>query len=519
MDGTPTQCNSLSTPRTSSKPAAPARASARSSLGCSSSWVRLFTVFMLAETWKQIEPWLWPATDCTILSSGVTETGDDEDAYRPLVRYRYEFDGQIRESDRFLRSGGDTASFDNARDRAARYQPGDAATCRVDSNHPALAVLERSIPWIGLVVFFPLIFVAIGGGGLWATWVGFSSRRKRGRVDLSKGVLGTRPEVHGRLRSPLHRHWRRCLRADGPGALDSTRPHRQPGGRLPCTIVSSSMRSWSTDDGTSYRADVLYEYQVGDRSLAIQPGRVLRLSQHRLRRCARNSRPIPRSSSSATCWVNPRVPSKSVLERQFRPKHLLGLIPLVFILAGWAVANSRVEADAGAEGRRRNHNGGSVRDRQSAIPQTSGRAGGQGRRLSLLRALLERHRFDLCVAGLEGLGTGEPRLVPDHLPGSFCPRRAGLLRLRRALSPRPRQPPPSTDPDARPTPSRRRAAARVAICRPCPAVSPVCASSSRAARRQPTNAAPTPSPNARSSRPLTSSTRRTTGRSLRARSS
>jgi len=36
--------------------------------------------------------------------------------------------------------------------------------------------------------------------------------------------------------------------------------------------------------------------------------------------------------------VNPRDPSKSVLDRQFRLKHLLGLIPLVFVLAGWAIA-------------------------------------------------------------------------------------------------------------------------------------------------------------------------------------
>ena len=99
----------------------------------------LFTFFMLAETWKQAEPWLWSATDCTILSSGVTETGPDQNPYRPQVRYRYEVDGQIHESDRFFRSGGNTASFDLARDRAARYQPGDAAT-----SSPAAAVSPGS---------------------------------------------------------------------------------------------------------------------------------------------------------------------------------------------------------------------------------------------------------------------------------------------------------------------------------------------------------------------------------------
>ena len=46
-----------------------------------------------------------------------------------------------------------------------------------------------------------------------------------------------------------------------------------------------------------------------------------------------------------------RDPSRSVLERQFRPKHLLGLIPLVFVIAGGlAHRESRPEKDAGADG-------------------------------------------------------------------------------------------------------------------------------------------------------------------------
>lgn len=280
---------------------------------------------------------MWPATDCTILSSGVTETGDDEAAYRPLVRYRYEFDGQVRESDRFLRSGGDTASFDNARDRAARYQPGDAATCRVDSNHPSLAVLERNVPWIGLVIFFPLIFVAIGGGGLWTTWVGFSSNEKEVESISQKATSGRGQKfmvgfgllfiaIGGAVFIPM-------------ALVPSIRSAASTSWReTPCTIVSSSMRSWSTDDGTSYRADVLYEYRVDDRSWRSNRVEFFGFLSTGYADAREILDRYP-DRASATCWVNPRVPSKSVLERQFRFKHLLGLIPLVFILAGWGVAN------------------------------------------------------------------------------------------------------------------------------------------------------------------------------------
>ena len=105
----------------------------------------------------------------------------------------------------------------------------------------------------------------------------------------------------------------------------------------PCTIVGSTMRSWSTDDGTSYRADVLYEYQVGDRiwrSNRVEFFGFLSTGYTDAREILGR---YP-NGSPASCWVNPRDPSKSVLDRQFRLKHLLGLIPLVFVLAGWAIA-------------------------------------------------------------------------------------------------------------------------------------------------------------------------------------
>ena len=298
----------------------------------------LFTFFMIAETWKQIEPWLWPATDCTILSSGVTESGDDQDSYRPMVRYRYEVDGQIRESDRFFRSGGNTASFDRARDRAAKYRPGDTAACRVDSNHPSLAVLERSIPWIGLVIFFPLIFVAIGGGGLWATWVGFKQSEEKEVESISQKAASGRGSkfmvgfgllfiaIGGGVFIPM------ALVPSFRMAMSTTWKE------TPCTIVSSSMRSWSTDDGTSYRADVLYEYQAGGRSWRSNSIEFFGFLNTGYDAAHETLSRYP-DRSSATCWVSPRNPSKSILEREWRLKQLIGLIPLVFILAGWAVAN------------------------------------------------------------------------------------------------------------------------------------------------------------------------------------
>jgi hypothetical protein len=298
----------------------------------------LFTILILGEAWKQLAPWFWPRTDCTILSSGVDATGDDEDPYRPQVRYRYEVDGHSYESDRYFRSDGGTSSFDKARDQAARYLSGDAASCRVSPNHPALAVLERRIPWIIFIVLLPLIFVAIGGGGLWATWRGFSGQEDGAIESISQSATSGRGHKFmigfGLLFIAI-------------GAAVFVPMALVPSCRLaismtwtptPCTIVSKDMRSWSTDDGTSYRADVNYLYTVGGREW--RSNRVDFFSF--LGSGYSDAKAVLgrySEGSSATCFVDPGNPSKSVLERQLRPKQLFGLIPLIFILVGWAVAN------------------------------------------------------------------------------------------------------------------------------------------------------------------------------------
>jgi nitrate reductase NapE component len=234
-------------------------------------------------------------------------------------------------------SDGGTSSYDRARDRSAQYLPGDRTSCRVHPDHRSLAVLETNIPWIVFVVLFPLIFVAIGGGGLWATWRGFSPR--------SDGAVESISETAARGRGHTFMIGFGLLFV-AVGVAVLVPMTLLPSIRLaismawtetPCAIVGSQLRSWSTDDGTSYRADVLYQYSAGGREWLSNTTHFFPYinSGHTGARELLNRYP---SGSSTTCWVDPRDPSRSVLERQPRPKHLIGLLPLVFVLAGLAVA-------------------------------------------------------------------------------------------------------------------------------------------------------------------------------------
>ncbi len=299
----------------------------------------LFVVLIAGEGLKQTAPWFWNETRCTILSSTVEATEDDEKPYRPAVRYDFEVDGRTYHGDTISRGGGGTASYDKARDIAARYSPGDAATCRYDPEHPVLSVLERRLPWIFLVVLFPMIFVAIGAIGLWAIWRRGSESTESGIEAISASASKGRGQRFmiglGLLFSVIGAAVFTFL-----FAVPALRTLESMGWETrPCTIVRSTVRSWSTDDGTSYRGDVLYEYSAHGRTW--RSNRVTFFSALSSGRAeARAMRDRYPSGADLVAWVDPENPARSVLEREFRLKYLLGLLPLLFLIAGAALVRS-----------------------------------------------------------------------------------------------------------------------------------------------------------------------------------
>lgn len=296
-----------------------------------------FVVFILGEALRELAPWWWASAECVITESSVIETGDDEHPYRALVRYRYDYGDRTWESDRIIRSDRGSASFDRARDRAARYPPGKAAVCRVDRDHPALAILEPRPPWIALVALFPMIFVAIGAGGLYGVWRGGGGRDEHAVESISQKARSGRGHQLGLVVGLIFVAVGGVL-----FALLFAVPALRLAGSLswsptPCTVVASTMRSWSTDDGSSYRADVVYEYSAGDRtwrSNRVDFFGVLSSG----RDAARGTLGRYPSGTRTTCWVDSRNPARSVLDRRLRPIHLLGLTPLLFLLAGAGLA-------------------------------------------------------------------------------------------------------------------------------------------------------------------------------------
>ncbi len=317
------------------------------------------TAGLVAHAVSELAVYRWDETPCRIVDSVVVESGDDESPYRLEVRYRYEAGGLERLGDRIGLSDRTSASYDALRDRLSRYPAGSDATCRTRPGRPDEAVLEPSFPWFALAVPLPLVFVAIGGIGLAATW--------RGRRDPPTAMTSS-AELPQKLAVWLPIGLGAVFVVAGGvmlvllSILPTARTLRAAAWTpTPCTIVDSRVRTHRSDDGTTYRVDVLYEYRAGGRTwrsnrFDFVPGAS---SGSDSKRRVVESYP---EGSVATCFVDPGDPSRSVLRRGFGTRHLLGLAPLAFLVPGAGVLWWGL-------GRRRRRGGGAAaRDAHHGVP-------------------------------------------------------------------------------------------------------------------------------------------------------
>lgn len=296
----------------------------------------LFVAILAGETLRHVEPWLWTATPCEIVSSEVAITDDDEDPYRASVQYRFEADGASRLGDRVTVSDGGTSRYRKALLTTVRYPTGGTATCYVDPDSPTTAVLERTLPWFALAVVVPLVFVAIGGGGLYFAWRG-------GRADrASRPISAAATSSGGGVWLQIGFGMVFILVGGGffigMALLPAVRLLESQGWQATdCTVVSSTVRSHESDDGTTYSVDILYEYEWDGGVWRSNGSSFVTWSSSGYdSKADRVAEHLP--GSTTVCYVDPDDPTRAVLDRGFSLGYLIGLLPLIFVVAGGAVA-------------------------------------------------------------------------------------------------------------------------------------------------------------------------------------
>jgi hypothetical protein len=140
------------------------------------------TWFLLLRPLKKVcDARQWPATPCTVLSSEVKSHSDsDGTTYSVHIVYRYTAGGSEHQADRYDFMGGSSSGYNSKAAIVRRYPPGKEAVCYVNPHDPHDAVLEPQFTPMMLIGLFPLLFVAVGAGGLvWA----FTNKSLRNPIE------------------------------------------------------------------------------------------------------------------------------------------------------------------------------------------------------------------------------------------------------------------------------------------------------------------------------------------------
>lgn len=287
----------------------------------------LFTFLLLADAWKILQTYRWQETPCQVQSCNIIR--DEVGAAKIQLEYSYHFQNQPFASSQLHLRPRSFSNYSQAQRLADRFPPGSSATCLVNPRSPSESILLRTSLASAFSVFFPLLFVALGA---WLLKRSLSSYRphaaenqpqflpSRSRLGplLFFGIFfafGLGFSYWLLLRPALKifqaRHW----------TITS------------CTILESVVRSSTSDDGVTYRPDVLYSY--------ISNGKEYRSNRYHFiggssSGYAAKQLVVDRypQGSQQVCYVNPSDPYESVLKPGPIPEMWFGTIPLLFLIVG-----------------------------------------------------------------------------------------------------------------------------------------------------------------------------------------
>ena len=163
--------------------------------GCGVAFFGIFLVFGLGFSaffvWpaiRVIQAHSWNETPCEILESRVaSHEGEDGSTYSVEVLYRYTVDGREHTSDRYRFLGGSSSGYEGKARVVERLPPGTRTVCWVDPEDPEEAVLERRLTAEYLFVFLPLVFVAVGAGGIFLSAAGVRRGKARDGRPVEPG--------------------------------------------------------------------------------------------------------------------------------------------------------------------------------------------------------------------------------------------------------------------------------------------------------------------------------------------
>jgi hypothetical protein len=301
----------------------------------------LFTGFgalvavVVAIDWLQgVDTYSWEETTCAIDSSEVVQPAASAN-YTLEVSYRYSARGEELRGEAIQHGYSGSEDISETERLADLYAAGAEVSCWVDPDRPSDAYLRRANLWRGFWILLPLLFLGVGAGALW--YLHDSSRAPEpgaGRI-VPVSSKGTPFKTVGLLVGFFAIFF---LVGAGmlipffivPALRVAEARSWQP---VSCVILSSGVRSHSSDDGATYSIEVLYRYDFQGRSHQSNRYQFIGGSSSGYESKSAAVDRIP-AGATVTCYVDPDDPYEAVIERGFTTDYLFGLIPLLFALVG-----------------------------------------------------------------------------------------------------------------------------------------------------------------------------------------
>lgn len=297
-------------------------------VGLGMTWLMARGPFHAADRYR------WEPASCTFTSSEWSEdpAASSSERYSARTTYRYTWAGteHTGEASETFSAVGDAQRF---RDQHAA---GSESGCFVNPEAPQESVLRRPSPWSFLIVLFPMVFVAAGGIPIVMMW---RPRREtpeaapRGEALTAKAQS---PVLTGCIMVGFFGVF--LLAGSAVMWFLLGRPlariaQAKAWTETPCTVVSSEVVVHQGDDSTTYSALVRYRYVVGGREF--QSDRY-DFSTGSTGGSEAHQQVVDRFTpgASCTCFVDPRDPTRAVLDRGFRKAYWIGLFGLPFFAVG-----------------------------------------------------------------------------------------------------------------------------------------------------------------------------------------
>ncbi len=301
----------------------------------------LFAAFIGREIFGEMQSWMWTAVDCQIVASRVDDGTAVEKTSRSNrpggafyfeVKYTYQVEGKTYTSERCQFKDSGFSDYGKAAQLVAKYPAGSSTRCYVNPANPSEAVLKRGHPLYPLVLLFPLVFVAIGAGGIYFQWRPKPAKSEvespvSERISPSKGrALGVAFFLAFLILGSVGLYW---LLVRPVQQMINARNWRE----VPCEVISSTVETHRGDDGSTYSVNIFYRYEIDGQEHKSNRYDFMGGSSSGYEGKASVVRKLP-PGTRAVCFVDPADPDSAVLSREASSTMWFGLIPGVFALVG-----------------------------------------------------------------------------------------------------------------------------------------------------------------------------------------